>query len=90
MAEAAAGTAPRDVELSDQGGEQRYDKIESKKEEKPALPDFFPSHGLTTAGNKQIKQAQTASGRSATLVPCSPCFDAPALQRRTSCVQSGD
>jgi hypothetical protein len=49
MAEAAAGTVPRDVELSDQGGEQRYDKIESKKEEKPPLPDFFPSHGLTTA-----------------------------------------
>jgi hypothetical protein len=48
MAEAAAATVPKDVELSDQGGEQRFDKIESKKEEKPPLPDFFPSHGLTT------------------------------------------
>lgn len=55
MAEAAAGTAPRDVELSDQGGEQRYDKIESKKEEKPALPDFFPSHGLTTAEADELR-----------------------------------
>jgi hypothetical protein len=49
MAEAAAGAVPKDVELSDQGGEQRYDKIESKKEDKPPLPEFFPSHGLTTA-----------------------------------------
>ncbi len=45
---AEATQPPKDVELSDQG-ETRNDKLESKKEEKPPLPDFFPSHGLTTA-----------------------------------------
>lgn len=43
----AAAAVPKDVELSDQGGEGGLSK---PKEEKPPLPDFFPSHGLTTAG----------------------------------------
>lgn len=53
MAEAQA--PPKDVELSDQAGEQHDDGFKSHKEEKPPLPDFFPSHGLTTAGMQILR-----------------------------------
>lgn len=50
MATEAVSNKPRDVELSDQGGEKNEDNFHAKEEKKVELPDFFPSHGLTTAG----------------------------------------
>ena len=41
---------PKDVELSDQSGEKPEEGLPAK-EAKAELPDFFPSHGLTTAGD---------------------------------------
>lgn len=57
-AEATGGAAapPKDVELSDQTGEKEGSEhgFEKSKSEKQVLPDFFPSHGLTTAGEDQV------------------------------------
>lgn len=54
MATEAPPTKPRDVELSDQGGEKQEDGLHAKEEKKAELPDFFPSHGLTTAGKNNL------------------------------------
>jgi hypothetical protein len=55
----------KDVEMSDSNQDGKvYDEgggmDAMKKKEKPPLPDFFPSHGLTTAGVCGGRAAQRA------------------------------
>lgn len=61
MAAEAPPTKPKDVELSDQGGEKHEDGFHAKEEKKAELPDFFPSHGLTTAGDYSVHIVSVSS-----------------------------
>lgn len=47
-----AAEAAKDVELSqsDKNQEEQHDSLDKVHKEDKKLPDFFPSHGLTTSG----------------------------------------
>jgi hypothetical protein len=54
VSEAPNGAAEvaKDVELSqsDKNQEEQHDSLDKAHKEEKTLPDFFPSHGLTTSG----------------------------------------
>ena len=51
----AVAEATKDVELSqsDKNQQEEHDSLDKAHKDERTLPDFFPSHGLTTAGAKQ-------------------------------------
>lgn len=60
-----AGNEPtKDVELSnsDKNQQEEHDSLDKAHKEEKKLPDFFPSHGLTTAGKQQLQGPQNAQG----------------------------
>ncbi len=89
-----AGAEPtKDVELSnsDKNQQEEHDSLDKAHKEERTLPDFFPSHGLTTAGEQGLPRLQGASSRCsglaiAGLLLC--CATAAALRTRSTFIVS--
>lgn len=57
-----AAEPTKDVELSnsDKNQQEEHDSLDKVHKEERTLPDFFPSHGLTTAGKLGLQGSRNA------------------------------